>query len=636
MPKKKDYQSLRVGKTTSDGSQQSPSASLNAGLTVQGPRSADDADIDLVKLLGSKVRIPRSNRTIVLSRALGRGVDGWVFASADAFRKQLLAGVKTATCLNNQSSILVFFDYLTEGATSAGLARSRPDTPADLSPVHIEQFIAWLKKKGAAEGWAESSVRGYYQGVKATLLVMFSLGLIQGESHRFFKRKAFKRDDGSSTTSLSEAEQEFLAAAIKADLSAIHHGRLEVTMRELQALRLLLVAHRMGRNTMPLLELSRDAMKPGLLPGTVHIQTVKHRGKRVNTQMGLDGSNAIVDQAYLPFSLAEGAVIGQAIASTEHLVVRAPKRIQNRVWLYEVSKNLGPSIRKGDVSALEPNTLCTSIKALVNRHKLTGDDGKPLVVNMSRLRKSWFDRAFRIADGDLVLTANLMGNTPQVSGANYPSMNSALQAEAAGFMNEDYIGMIRGSSDSPSGHKKMHIREIKPVDEVQTLTPVSGCADSLGGEYAPKNGNSCDRFVMCLFCSSFAIVGTVDELWRLFSFQAFARVELTYLEDRLGPVPEGDERFEDLQELRDRYRLAIPYIDSFTQEQFAPSRVAQARAKTAAGLHPFWTVQLERSRRARSADVGVSNVQNANGTSQGMHDAGNRGMNGKGDGAHGT
>lgn len=631
MPKKKDYQAPRAGKLSTDGFQQPPSDGVTA---QQGPRSADDADIDLVKLLGPDVRLTKTTHRILLSRALGRGIDEWVFASADALRKQLLAGIETASCQNYQSAMLVFFDYLTEGATAAGLAPSRPATPADLSPLHIEQFIAWLKKKHAAEGWAQSSSRSYYEGVKATLRTMFSLRLIQGESHRFFKRGAFKRNDESRTTSMSEAEQERLAIGLKADLSAIYHGRLKVTMRELQALRLLLVAHRRGRSTTPLLELSRNSMKPGLLPGTVQLETVKRRGKKVNTQMAIDGSNAVLDQACLFFSPTEGAMIRQAIDSTKHLVERAPKRLQNRVWLYEVSKNTGAKTRKGDVTALSPTTLFQSLKALVKRHNLVGDDGKPLLLNTSRLRKSWFDRIFRIADGNLAVTANLMGNTPQVSGVNYPSMNTARQADAADFMNEDYIGMMRGWSESPNGHKPIHLTEIKQVDEVQSSTPVAGCSDALGGEYAPKNGNPCDRFVMCLFCNSFAIVGTVDELWRLFSFQAFARVELAYLEERLGPEPKDDERLEVLQDLRDRYRLAIPYIDSFTRQQFPPSRVAEARAKTAAGLHPFWTVQMVRSRRARSAELGSTNVMTSNGGQQEKCDEGNREM--KGSGHYGT
>lgn len=651
MPKKKNYQAPRAGKSPADAGSQPPQTLESNRFGTPGARPAADADIDLVELLGPDARLASTLRTIILSHALGCCIDEWVFASADAIRKHLLAGLSTKTCDGQRSSMLAFFEFLRVGATSEGLTPSRPATPEGLKPLHIVEFIAWLKKQEIALGRAKSSTRGTYQAAKSTLLVMFELGFIKGEPHRFFKRGAFERNGESSTTSLSEAEQERLARAIKSDLSAIHHGRLEVSMRELQALRLLVVAHRMGHNSMPMLELSRNAMKPGLLPGTVLVKTVKHRGKKVNMQMGLTGSASAVsdaalkasvtsttedaknvgvgegtssalEQEYLPFSLAEGAVICQAVAATEHLVAKAPKRLQDRVWLYEVSKNAGAKTRKGDVTALASNTLDFSIKALVKRHALMGDDGKPLVVNTSRLRKSRFDRAFRIADGDLAVTANLMGNTPQVAGANYPSMNAARQAEAAGFMNEDYIGMMLGS-----GQSTMRVIEIKPVDEVQTPTPVAGCGDVLGGEHAPKNGNSCDRFVMCLFCSSFAIMGTVDELWRLFSFQAFARVELAYLKERLGPEPERDERIGNLQDLRDRYQLAIPYIDSFTQKQFAASRVQQARAKTAAGLHPFWVAQMGLSRRARSAGLSSTDLPSATGDQE---------INKQGDGRYGT
>ena len=92
-------------------------------------------------------------------------------------------------------------------------------------------------------------------------------------------------------------------------------------------------------------------------------------------------------------------------------------------------------------------------------------------------------------------------------------------------------------------------------------------------------------------------MGTVEGLWRLFSFQAFARDELDYLDETLGAQRTADETLEDL---RDRYRVAIPYIDDFTQRQFARTKVAKARVKTAAGLHPFWQHQMTMSRRARS------------------------------------
>ena len=638
MPKIKNYRASDFNKGTG-GAHEATQTFIVVPIPESPTRPASDADIDLRALLGPNARLSSSVRTIKLSPALNQGIDDWIFASTDAIRAQLRSGKSAETCISYRTGMLHFFDYLTNGSNGAGVANSKPSKPADLKPMHVFEFIAWVKKKGQLQGWADESTRVIYFEVKAVFAQMFELGLIQGETHRFFKRGAFKRGSvGSHHTSFSENEQELLSAAIKSDLSAIHHGRLKVSMRELQALRLLVVAHRMGHNTTPLLELTRDAMKPGLLPGTILLKTTKYRNRKVASQVGRAGpaegtadnrstasqidtprtnDDQSVDsgQDYLPFSFGEGAVIQQAIASTTHLLPNAPAGLKNLVWLYEISNNGPHGRRKGDISSLTPGSLIVSIKSIVKRHNLVGDDGKQLVVNTSRFRKSRFDRVFRITDGDLAITANLMGNTPSVAAVNYPSMNNSLLAEAAGFMNEDYVGLmldpagtgtaIAGGLVDGGNGSTLRVIDIKPMDHVHTHTPVSGCSDPLGGEHAPKNGSACDRFVMCLFCSSFAIVGTVDELWRLFSFQVFARAELDYLEEHLGPLHTGDERLEDL---RNRYRLAIPYIDSFTQRQFTANRVSQARSKTAAGLHPFWKIQVSVSRRARNASPDSSGL----------------------------
>ena len=399
---------------------------------------------------------------------------------------------------------------------------------------------------------------------------------------------------------------------MKADLVDIHHGRLTLTQGRVQGLRLLLVAHRQGLNPTPLLEMRRDALAPGFLPGTIRMRTAKRRnmksrespGRAAKQRKGTqpsEGQAKEQDEQDLVFDLSEGAVLQQAIASTRDLVQEAPTAFKQRIWLY---RSEGPRT-KGTVTCLTSGTLTDAIRSIVQRHNLLGDDGKLLRVNLSRLRKSRFDRALRVTDGDLAITANLMGITPRVAGTNYPSMNDARKAEAAGFMNDDYPALMR------PGTAPRQAAEIRPVQvhplkatkdgaptAMPTPTPVSGCKDTLHGEQAPHDGhNHCDRYVMCLFCSSFAVVGTVEGLWRLFSFQAFARDELDYLDETLGAQRTADETLEDL---RDRYRVAIPYIDDFTQRQFARTKVAKARVKTAAGLHPFWQHQMTMSRRARS------------------------------------
>jgi hypothetical protein len=572
---------------------------------------ADDACIDMAALLGPEARFAAAKKTIDLRNWLRVGIDAWVFTAGFCLKAMLLSGSHTTASITTYERHLTYlFDYLTGGGSSC--VASRPHSPSDLSPLHIQYFIGWLQMRAQAEAWRPSSTRSAYKSVKAVLLEMFSHGFIPGESSRFFPRGAVTWRGGEGRqTSLSDAEQERLAKAIKSDLVAIHRGRLTVTQSAVQGLRLLLVAHRQGLNLTPLLEMRRDALAPGFLPGTIRIRTAKHRNKKVRSSAGRAAlirqekrqPNEQPDEQQLFFDLSEGAVLQQAIASTRGLVGEAPIALKQRIWLYRAETTSGAQ-KKGSATCVNRNSLERTIKGIIKRHDLLGDDDLPLRLNLSRLRKSHFDRALRAADGDMAIAANLMGNTPRVAGMHYAAMNDARKAEAAGFMNDDYTTSMRAKGQ-PSQRPEIRPVQVHPfkapkdhaLGTLPTPTPVSGCQDSISGEHAPHDGRShCDRYVMCLFCSSFAIVGTVDELWRLFSFQAFAEAELEYLDEVLGPERTDADPLEDL---RERYRVAIPYIDDFTRRQFARTRVTQAQAKTAAGLHPYWQHQMAMSRRAR-------------------------------------
>lgn len=592
MPKKKNY----------EANEERVRQIVTAEALLEGLEpSADHARIDMVALMGPDARFAGRERILDLGNWLGRGIDAWVFAITACLRQMLLSGARTTMSVAQYAQrAKSFLDYLAGSAQTPSAPKA--PTPSELSPVHVQHFVGRLQKVAQDRNWTSTTTRATYCAVKTVLLEMFAQGLIPGDPSRFFQRGVLAWRDGESRqTSLSDAEQERLAKAIKSDLVNIHHRRLKLTQSAVQGLRLLVVAHRQGLNPTPLFELRRDSLAPGLLPGTIRILTFKHRNKKIRSSAARAALQQQPSEQNLLFDLSEGGVLQQAIASTRDLIDEAPTAFKGRIWLYRYEG--GP--KKGSVSCLKAGDLEWVITCVVRRHQLLGDDGKPLRLNLSRLRKSRFDRALRAADGDMAITANLMGNTPRVADMNYPSMNDARQAEAAAFMNGDYAAMMRAPS---KGSEKTNLRLVKvhPSEgtkdrstiELPTQTPVAGCKDTISGEHAPSDGHShCDRYVMCLFCSSFAIVGTVDELWRLFSFQTFAQAELDYLDEALGAERTADEGLEDL---RDRYRLAIPYIEDFTQRQFARSRVAQARARTEAGLHPYWRHQMTASGRARN------------------------------------
>ena len=348
MPRKKNYEAPQPR-----AEQARPIQKITGG-GVPAP-DADGACIDMVSLLGPGARFGSSARNIDLSDWLGRGIDAWVWASVVCLKAMLRSGAReTATVTGYSSKLKIFFAYLTDGEHKTKVAR--PAMPADLSPIQVQAFVGWLQKRGQALGWTIGTTRHTFNSVKSVLLEMFAQGFVSGEPSRFLTWASLPwRDGESQQTSLSDGEQERLAQAIKSDLVAIHHGRVTLNPGDVQALRLLLVAHRQGKDPTPLLELPRDALSPGFLPGTVRIRTAKYRNRKLRSGVGRaaaeTASSGREHEVDVVFSLAEGAVLQQAIVSTRDLADEAPTGLGNRVWLYRALVG-GPGVKKKGVCHL--------------------------------------------------------------------------------------------------------------------------------------------------------------------------------------------------------------------------------------------------------------------------------------------
>lgn len=527
-----------------------------------------------------------SFRTVHFERWLGCGIDAWVWSALDVLTDALRSGASAPDTVRSRcDAIKVFFDFLLAGRAGAGVP-----SPEELKPLHITQFVEWLKVQAASKGWANDTVRVFYQRSKLVLSQMMVNGVIHGDPSRFFPRRSILPNDNAEqrgARAFSDGELQRLAHAIKQDLVDLHHGRLSLRDSDVIANRFLIVAMRTGANTTPLLELQRDALLPGLLPGTQRLRIVKYRGHVIH-ERALVRSNDVEQQTLIPLDAV--AVLERALSDTEHLAAVAPPAYQNKVWLFQSSDVCAP----GDIRCLRVSNLADATERLIKRHSLMGDDGKPLRVNVSRLRKSFAKRVFRLSGGDAVTTASLLGNTPKVADMNYLHVDDQLKAESAVFIGRELAVHLRGD-----GTAKIAPLETRAGADSRTEpTPIGRCQDTMNGDRAPKDGhNHCDLFVMCLFCPSFAVVGEPDDLWRLYSYRIFAQKELARLEQQSKEfgVDPAAERLVPL------YQAAVPFIDSFCRQAFGATAASTAMHKASIQLHPFWDLQLRRVAATRGA-----------------------------------
>lgn len=565
MPRKKNY--------VADATINSP------GTRTKQASAVRTATLVFSDILGESERT-NLQKSVNLEEWIGRGVDAWVWATIDSTAALLRAGRSPATVASHCKSMRPFFTFLTE--------RSQPlmAEPSALVPLHVTQYVEWLQSQASIHGWSTDTVRQRYHSLKSIVQSMCARGIVKDPSRHLFQERALPNGNNCERgfRAFSDTELQRLAKAVKADLTDLHHGRLVLLPSDAIANRFLIVAMRTGINPVPLLELQRDAMRPGLLPGTMILRTVKHRGHQIQERALVRGSK-VEQPTIIPTDAV--AVLERTLADTESFIAEAPLQLKNRVWLYRSQQ----SQEYGHVVCLSYSALHVSITRLVRRRTLLGDDGQPLQVNISRLRKSFAKRAFRLTGGDLVTTARLLGNSPHIADLNYLRADEQIIAEGAAFIGQELSVHLRGDGTASK------VTRVQSAEK----TPVGGCQDNLYGKHAPKDGSSyCDQFVMCLFCPSFAIVGEEEELWRLFSYQVFARHELERQEATLRAAPDN----EVASRLIDLYRRAIPFIDQFTLQSFGERLTKRAREKAERTLHPFWKYQLERGR-ARSGSFPV-------------------------------
>lgn len=506
---------------------------------------------------------PRNQNMIDLRPWLGRGFDDWVWAATTVLKARLQSGhYSVATIVSFASNgIKVFLPYLTENQEGG-----MPLRPSDMGPADVSRYVAWLRLK-YQNG---STAKNYYSAFKSVVVGLMDYGFIDQQHETLLPANPFPMN-GSVTrgeTSLSQAEMQKLATALKADLIAIHHGRFTGLESEAIVALMLIVGMRSGINTTPLLEMKRDCLGPHpFMPNLMLVRTFKRRGRGAQStslrQTHIHDLNASVPMDGV-------AVLKKALEMTQGLVPHAPESIKDRVWLYRSSQR-GHS--KGQTLCLNMGRVHENSKAIVQRHGLKADDGSPLRVTLGRLRKTMENRLWKLSDGDLLAVSAVMGHSPQVADNHYLRLDEHTKAEGAKFIGEALPTKLRGQDLVP--------------------TPTGSCKDSLQGALAPKDGAThCAEFTHCLGCPSYAIVGTVKDLHRLFSFQRFLMSEMHYYAK------------EEWREWKDHHQDLIAQIDRIAVDNFFPEMVEQARALAEKDPHPFWAIRMRQSHLSREARYG--------------------------------
>lgn len=447
------------------------------------------------------VKFPRGNSKVSFDFGpwYGFGIDQITYAYQRQIERFLakqdteLADMTIASYCHGAARF--FLDYLV--LRSAALSRDL--TLGDIDRDTIDGFLASFD----GENIKVTTKAGRYHGTKAVLRALCDRGLIkevQGGDNATFPFNPFP---GSGRTPkgakpFTMAERKAFSAALRQAVAPVFQPDVKVTA-DLLAYALLVIALHTGRNTTPLLEMGLDCLRPHPKANTSFLVLFKRRGHAPSKVAVRDEESSAELDSTPTLRTTVAHLVRVLIEFAKPLQDSAPKEYQGRVFVFCMQTG-GRGIGKaGDVAALSDATLAVAIRKLVTQYDLKDADGKPLLINVSRLRKTFVNRVYEILDGDVTGTAAAAGNTVRVTDVNYlrPSENAAANWRFLGLaLTHELLTATLGATER---------------------TPVGQCSDVHEGEYAPKNtSEACMSFLNCVRCRNYVV--TADDLYRVFSF----------------------------------------------------------------------------------------------------------------------
>lgn len=240
-------------------------------------------------------------------------------------------------------------------------------------------------------------------------------------------------------------------------------------------------------------------------------------------------------------------VMLDVVAIIEELVIKRNHLNKlNQIRLFTISDSGERS------TVMSERLLRKNVKKFVKNSNLRSDAGETLRLNVSRLRKTFINKIWRLSGQDPIATAALGNHSLTVSNSHY------LEPPDGAEENFRLLGEIR-------------VKELLDDVDTATNTPTGKCKDSLYGHCAPKNGVHCTEFLSCFRCKSFIV--TKDDLFRLFSLYWL-------LVKERGIV--GAKRWKRL------YAHIVRIIDNDIAIQFDHQEIIEIKNEAKDNPHPYW------------------------------------------------
>lgn len=365
----------------------------------------------------------------------------------------------------------------------------------------------------------------------------------------------------------SHGEQQRITAALNDDLKSIHEDENEKQLTEAQvlAVHLLVLAMMTGKNLQCLLELTRDSLQQHPIEDREILITYKRRGygSHVTSYRKADTDKSKEGISTIPRGVAEHFRF--LCEFTKPLMGKAAPDDRNLVMLWRIPRYE----RIGQVVRWDAKNAYSAVIAFAKRHALLDDAGKPLKLNIARMRPTMATELYR-RTRDIRYVQKALGHVNVTTTARHYT-DAPLEAErdhsiildgmVSQFTKMEIDGQVLLAADG-----QIPLQEVRDILSGGYNTGIARCRNPFR-----ENESVCQKFFRCFKCPSMCVFE--DDLWRLFSF--YYRV----LFERCKINPEHWLK---------TYAPIIRKIDVEIASQFPPEKVEAARLKARETPHPTW------------------------------------------------
>lgn len=427
----------------------------------------------------------------------------------------------------------------------------------------IESFLAWLRNKPAKTDTGKLSTLGarrYYTSLKSILMYFTRQGRISKDIFPYAPFVNVNRS-GKTTESYSKSDNAKIMRYLWSQVDLIRNERFEGPHRQLLAVLALVIAAKTGRNTSTILNLNTGCIEPHPLAPDTHVLFTgfKRRGMNTNVQ-AMRSSESIED-------------VFSANKSVEELVSLVKANTAALRSKFDSDSLFIMKEQSGSITPFYDKHFWKAVQGIYSNANLQDDAGKPLSIQVKRMRKTFATRIWQLTGGDPIKTSKLLGNTVPVMDKHYLDVTPEMERGHKLF-GHVLTETLLGKPDNKQRIADKLSVDIANVDDLligNFNTGVGRCSDPYDGKFARGGKGPCTRFVACFRCPNQVILES--DLYRLFSFYWLLVKERNFI---------GRKKWKKL------YAWIIKVVEQEIEPAFDWDKVKQAKDKAYLEPHPMW------------------------------------------------